>query len=61
MVDQELLAGWGFPGLSRKAHYFEAGSTTSLCGKWLYVGHRDSNDLKSKDDCAACRRKVEKK
>jgi hypothetical protein len=60
---RDLPAGWGMPGNSRKFHFFDADSLTSLCGKWgFFAGRRDpDNGTKSKDDCAACRRKVDAK
>lgn len=55
----ELPDGWGFPGNSRKCHYFRG--LTSLCGKWgFYMGQREPDEGKSKDDCAACRRALDK-
>jgi hypothetical protein len=52
-------AGWGWPGLARKAHFFEEGMWISLCGKWMYAGPRDPDTSTSKDDCVSCRRKLE--
>jgi hypothetical protein len=46
--------GWGWPLNSRKAHYFGAGSITSLCNGWMYTGPREPAEYKSPDDCAAC-------
>jgi hypothetical protein len=60
MAESETkVEGWGFPGASRKAHYFVGWE--SLCGRWLYQGPLTPNqsDAKSPDDCAACRRKLE--
>lgn len=56
-----LPAGWGFPGNSRKAHYFPEDSLTSLCGKWgFYGGRRETdNGNASPDDCVVCRRKFD--
>lgn len=55
-----LPAGWGFPGNSRKAHYFPEDTLTSLCGKWgFYAGHREADNSPSLDDCVGCRRKLE--
>ena len=53
-------SGWGFPGASRKAHYFHH-DARSLCMKWLYSGPLTSNqsDAKSPDDCADCRKRYE--
>lgn len=49
--------GWGFPGNSRKAHYFPEGELTSLCGSWgFYRGDRQPDTHRSPDDCVRCRR-----
>lgn len=60
----ELSEGWGWPLLSRKAHYFaEDGSLgkTSLCRKWLYGGVLEQGDDDSPDNCTECRRRLEKR
>ena len=49
--------GWGFPYLSKKAHWFI--ESRSLCGKWMYMGVLHPDLFESPDDCAACRRKLE--
>lgn len=48
---------WGWPALSRKAHYFHQGR--SLCGRWAYSG-APTNDQRpgSADDCKECLRKL---
>lgn len=51
--------GWGFPELSKKAHYFVEGR--SLCGRWAYTGALEPAALASPDDCAACTRKLTKR
>jgi hypothetical protein len=58
---EEPKEGWGFPGQSRKCHYFEA--SRSLCGKWALFRERLEPDTgtKSPDDCAECRRRLDKK
>lgn len=51
-------SGWCWIANSPKWHWFEADGR-SLCGKWLTFGserHQGNDD--SKDNCAACRRKV---
>lgn len=57
------MEGWGFPGLSRKAHYFDGGR--SICGKWLYMGNLDINqttgDKPGPDDCRECHRRLLKR
>jgi hypothetical protein len=52
--------GWGWPQLSRKAHYFRG--TMSLCRKWMFTGRLDdgSGPASSPDDCATCRRLLAK-
>lgn len=63
MSDQMQIAGWVFPPGSRKCHYVEAGSMTSLCGKWGFIinAHRQADTGSAgPDDCAACRRKLDK-
>ena len=55
---QAKARGWGWPGNSRKAHYFVNGR--SLCSKWMYFGDLyDENDDYTRN-CAACKRKVKK-
>jgi hypothetical protein len=54
----ELGRGWGWPGLSKKSHYFIEGR--SLCGKWIFMGALTTVDFKSPDDCADCRRRLTK-
>lgn len=55
----ELAEGWGWPGNSRKPHYFKAGEATSVCGKWMFTGQRDPDAGKpGRDDCTACSRKA---
>ena len=51
--------GWVWFVNSRKAHYVRDGR--SLCGGWVYLGRsfEQGND-DSPDNCAACKRKLEK-
>jgi len=52
----EEREGWGWPGSSRKAHYFKG--STSICGKWMYTGLLEqSQGGSSPDDCVVCTRK----
>lgn len=53
----KLNKGWGFPGLAKKAHYFEDDNSTSLCGKWWYMGTRHDDDHDHKMNCTTCMRK----
>ena len=55
----KLTEGWGFPGLSRKAHYFRG--ARSLCRKWMFTGHLEPDTGTSADDCAACSRALHPK
>lgn len=53
--------GWGWPGNSRKAHYFESGELISLCRGWMFGGSREDNNHDSPDNCASCKRALAKK
>jgi hypothetical protein len=53
------MAGWGWPGLAKKAHYFE--DDYALCGKWLFTGATVDSNHDSPDNCATCRRKLQPK
>jgi hypothetical protein len=55
-----VAQGWGWPGNSRKAHYFLDGELISLCGKWMFAGVRHDTMHASPDNCIACRRRREK-
>lgn len=58
MTEQRI--GWGWPGASRKPHFFFE-SFQSLCGKWVYLGPVGTAlDPGRESDCAACRKKVAK-
>lgn len=49
--------GWGFPGCTRKAHYFAKGEVISLCGKVMYTGAREDFGHASPDNCCECKRR----
>lgn len=52
-------AGWGWPGAAAKPHYFLAGDTISLCGKWMYTGPRDQENSPGRaSDCSPCGKKL---
>ena len=52
--------GWGFPGTSKKAHYFV--DMMALCGKWgFYAGPLELGNDGSPDNCAECKRKLAKR
>ena len=53
--------GWGFTHTSRKCHYFRGGF--SLCGKYGFRSPNaplDPDEGKSKDDCAQCRKALDR-
>lgn len=57
------MKGWVKLFNWRKFHWVEDG--TSLCGKWMYWG-QDSNAFDDdttvkKDECAVCRKKLDKR
>lgn len=54
----EDARGWGFPGASRKAHYFVG--ATSLCRRWMFTGELKDTAAGSPDDCVTCTRLVRK-
>ena len=54
-----LEKGWGFPYLAKKAHYFDAESMTSLCGKWMFTGARVDEFHQHDENCVACMRRRE--
>lgn len=65
-MERGLSEGWWFPDNSRKAHYLRErdGRTISLCGRWgsLLPVERlplEPEEKPSKDDCVACRRKLD--
>lgn len=56
----EITEGWGVirPG-DRKAHYYREGF--SLCRRvGFYNGPLDPDAFTSKDDCAACRKQLDR-
>lgn len=53
----KLIKGWGFPYLAKKAHYYNQGDSTSLCGKWMYTGERVDSMHDHKDNCVSCMKK----
>lgn len=56
----ERTAGWGRPARSKKYHYFAENEVTSICCRWMYSGEREPDSFESLDDCAVCRRKLNK-
>ena len=60
-MEESVTKGWGFPGTSRKCHYF-TGSSMSLCGRWgFYFGPTEAPDSRNgPDDCAKCTKELVK-
>lgn len=59
-MPDRLTEGWGVirPG-DRKCHYYR--NMDALCGKvGFYRGPLDADEGTSRDDCAACRKKLTK-
>lgn len=57
--DQPLRrAGWAWPGLAKKPHYFTLGSITSLCGSWMFGGERGGPY--AGDACVLCTKRLAK-
>lgn len=52
--------GWGFPTLSKKAHFFNSGEAISLCGKWMFTGVRIDEWHEHPENCATCMKKRKK-
>ena len=59
-MTEVVRKGWGWPGASRKAHYFV--DARSLCAKWHFMGDLDDTmaDAKGPDDCAECRKRYDR-
>ena len=51
-------AGWGWPGLAKKAHYFIDGR--SLCSRWFFTGTLEKANDQSPANCVACKKILEK-
>ena len=67
-----MTEGWtNFGGQSRKFHYIPAENDRALCGKWALspfagkdarqLANLQPDDGPSKDDCVACRRKLDRR
>lgn len=54
--DCKPTRGWGFPGNSRKAHYFDD-SMFSLCKRWAYTGELEDPRHEHQQNCVACAKK----
>lgn len=56
-----LPAGWAFSPHSIKAHYYQEGHTTAMCGKTTQTNGAQRNPRAAiSSDCAQCRAKLEK-
>lgn len=51
-------AGWGYPLLARKGHYYQKGQALPLCGKWLFTGVRYVETESKSAHCATCTKKL---
>ena len=57
---EKVKEGWGFPGNSRKAHYFV--DSMSLCRRWgFYLGPLEQGNDDSPDNCPACMKALTKR
>lgn len=52
---REPEQGWGYPMLSKKAHYFVEGR--SLCNRWLFTGCYSEQTPPTDNACATCTKK----
>lgn len=64
-TDKPGHEGWGFPGGSRKAHYFiidpGCSMAKSLCGKYgFYGGPTEQGNDDSPDNCSPCKKKLKR-
>lgn len=55
-MSEEIKQGWGWPGSSKKAHYFQ--DKRSLCLKWMYSGDLEQGNDQSSDNCKDCMRRL---
>lgn len=60
MTDEKPKEGWNWLINSPKWHYFKSDGV-SLCGRWIMFSNtfEQGND-NSPDNCAACRKKLQK-
>lgn len=59
-MSEKQKKGWGFPGLSRKAHYFD-NDAICLCEKWMFIGDLYDDKHDNPDNCKTCMKKRDKK
>lgn len=60
MANDKQPEGWGWPRSGRKAHYFVG--MESLCRQYMFFkGDMEPDNGPSPDDCAPCRRALEKR
>lgn len=58
-MSEKETEGWGWPPITRKAHYFVEGR--SLCGNWGSLGMiplEPEDGKRSPDDCKTCTKKL---
>lgn len=57
MSEKDGAQGWGWPGNSKKAHFFSGGR--SLCGRWMFFGALSGEAAKQgEDDCRECCKRI---
>lgn len=56
-----LPAGWAFTLSSIKAHWFDAGHLTSICGRGMNHNFQRANREPKEADCNQCKRKLEQR
>lgn len=60
MSEPILQEGWWFALNARKAHFYDEGKVTSICGKQMTLGRRlgtENSNHDSADNCAECKRR----
>jgi hypothetical protein len=56
-----LPAGWAFGKGSIKAHWFDAGHITSICGRGVNSNLQRANRDPKEADCGECKRRLERR
>lgn len=56
-----LPAGWAFGTRSIKAHWFDAGHLTSVCGRGSNNNQIRANRDPRESDCGECKRRLERR
>ena len=62
-MSDKASEGWHRPPGSRKFHYFTEGGTRALCMRYGFAfgAELQPDEGTSKDDCAVCRKKLDKR